>query len=205
MIVNSEKTLGQVFGALLENDAILQSRKGPIKTALKQYSRLLDYSDFHECPFETYFQNDRARNRLIDECANRTRADKRNGSIHLGPDAVRNLKNNVSFALRKAVELGIISSQEELFSARTEPRPFRERPRRHEHVISSKYILDPIPKRLIEEISEYETWSTKIVNSARPGKLLKRPVSFEAHRLGLLHVAGYLVKFRGFDRDSINL
>ena len=72
-------------------------------------------------------------------------------------------------------------------------------------MISSKYILDPIPKRLIEEISEYETWSTKIVNSARPGKLLKRPVSFEAHRLGLLHVAGYLVKFRGFDRDSINL
>lgn len=205
MIINSEKTLGQVFGALLENDAILQSRKGPIKTALKQYSRLLDYSDFHECPFETYFQNDRARNRLIDECANRTRADKRNGSIHLGQDAVRNLKNNVSFALRKAVELGIISSQEELFSARTEPRPFRERPRRHEHVISSKYILDPIPKRLMEEISEYETWSTKIVNSARPGKLLKRPVSFEAHRLGLLHVAGYLVKFRAFDRDSINL
>ena len=111
MIINSEKTLGQVFGALLENDAILQSRKGPIKTALKQYSRLLDYSDFHECPFETYFQNDRSRNRLIDECANRTRADKRNGSIHLGQDAVRNLKNNVSFALRKAVELGIISSQ----------------------------------------------------------------------------------------------
>ena len=205
MITNPEKTLGQVSEALLENDAILQSRKGPIKTALKQYSRLLGYSDLHECPFETYFQNDHARNRLIDEGANRTTADKRNGSIHLGQDAIRNLKNNVSFALRKAVELGIISSQKELFSERTQPRTFRERPRRHEHVISSKYILDPIPRRLTEEISEYEAWSTKIVNPARPGKLLKRPVSFETHREALLHVAGYLVKFKGFDRDSINL
>lgn len=205
MITNPEKTLGQVSEALLDDYAIRQSRKGPIKTALKQYSRLLGYNDLNECPFETYFQNDHARNRLIDEGANRTTKDKRNGSIHLGQDAIRNLKNNVSFALRKAVELGIISSKKELFSERTQPRTFRQRPRRHEHVISSKYKLDPIPRRLSEEISEYEVWSTKIVNPARPGKLLKRPITFETHREALLHLAGYLVKFKGFDRDSINL
>lgn len=204
MITNPKKTLGEVLGALFENDAILQSRKGPIKTALKQYSRLLGYSNPNECPFETYFVKDHVRNLLIDEGANRT-ANKRNGSTSLGPDAVRNLKNNVSFVLRKALELGIISSPEELFSSKTGSRPFGKRPRRHEHVISSKYILDPIPFRLTEEIRECEAWSTKIVNPARPGKLLKRPVSFESHRKAALHVAGYLVKFKGFDRDSINL
>lgn len=104
MITNSAKTLGEVFEALIEKDAILQSRKGPMKSALKQYSQLLGYSDFQKCPFETYFQKDHARGRLIDEGANRTTVDKKNGSTSLGPDAVRNLKNNVSFALRKAAE-----------------------------------------------------------------------------------------------------
>lgn len=204
MITSPKKTLGQVSEALLENDAIRQSRKGPIKTALKQYSGLLGYSDLNQCPFEAYFQNDDARNRMIDEGASRTTVNKRNGSVHLGPDAVRNLKNNVSFALRKAVELGIISSKQEILSARTQP-DFRERPPRHEYVISSKYRLDPIPRMLTDELTEYEAWSTKIVNPARPGKLLKRPITFKNHRVCLLQVAGYLVKFKGFDRDSINL
>lgn len=155
MITSPERTLGQVSEALLKNDAIRQSRRGPIKTALKQYSGLLGYSDLNQCPFEAYFQNDDARNRMIDEGASRTTVDNRNGSVHLGPDAVRNLKNNVSFALRKAVELGIISSKQEILSARTQP-DFRERPPRHEYVISSKYRLDPIPRRLTDELSEYE-------------------------------------------------
>jgi len=205
MITNPEKTLGQLSEALLENDAIPPSRKGPIKSALKQYSRLLGYDDLHQCPFEIYHQNDHARNRLIDEGANRTRADKRNGSIHLGPDAVRNLKNNVSFALRKAVEWGIISTPQEFLSERAQPRPFRKRPPQREHVISSKYILDPVPRSLTEEITEYESWSTKLVNPARPGRLLKRQVSFDNSREGLLQLAGYLVKFKGFDPNSINL
>ncbi|HYR75736.1 MAG TPA: hypothetical protein VEM96_07810 [Pyrinomonadaceae bacterium] len=205
MIIHPEKTLGQLFEALLEKDGILQSRRGPIKTALKHYSRLLGSNNFHECPFETYFQSNHARNRLIDEGASRTNADKRNGSIHLGQDAIRNLKNNVSFALRRAVELGIISPQQELLSAKTQPRNFHKRPLRHEYVISSKYILDPIPIGLTKEVSEYEVWSTKIVNPARPGNLLKRQASFKSHRRDLLQLAGYLVKFKGFDRDSITL
>lgn len=94
MITSPKKTLGQVSEALLKNDAIRQSRRGPIKTALKQYSGLLGYSDLNQCPFEAYFQNDDARNRMIDEGASRTTVDKRNGSVHLGPDAVTNLKNN---------------------------------------------------------------------------------------------------------------
>jgi hypothetical protein len=203
-MTNPTKTLGQVFETLLESNAIRQSRIGPMKTALKQYSQLLGCNDFNECLFELYFQSDQARSRLIDEGALRKNADRKNGSIHLGQDAVRNLKNNVSFALRKAVELGIISSDRELLSPRTQP-TFRDRPTRHEHAIPSKYILDPIPESLLREIDEYETWSTKIVNPARPKTLFKRKVSFARHRDGLLYLAGYLVKFHGVDRDSINL
>ena len=87
-----------------------------------------------------------------------------------------------ALSLRKAVELGIISAKQELFSAKTHRRLHRERPRRNEHVLSSKYILDPVPRKLREELSEYEAWSTKIVNPARPGKLLKRAITFEIHR-----------------------
>jgi hypothetical protein len=47
---NSNKTLGQVFECLVQNQAICESRKGPIKSALKQYSVLLGYDDFHKCP-----------------------------------------------------------------------------------------------------------------------------------------------------------
>jgi signal transduction histidine kinase len=46
------------------------------------------------------------RNRLIDEGAGRTTANKVNGSIHLGRDAIRNLKNNVGFVLRKGAHPG---------------------------------------------------------------------------------------------------
>ncbi len=205
MIPDPEKTLGQLFEALLESNAIVPSRRGPIKTALKQYSQLLGCSDPFNCHLENYFQSDHVRNRLIDEGAGRTTANKVNGSIHLGRDAIRNLKNNVGFVLRKAVELGLVSAKQELFSEKTHRRLVRERPRRNEHVLSAKYTLDPVPRKLREELDEYGAWSTKIVNPARPGKLLKRAVTFEIHRAILLRVAGYLVKFKGFDRDSITL
>lgn len=205
MITDSGKTLGQLFEALVAGNAILPSRKGPIKSALKQYSQLLGCSDPFNCHFENYFQSDHVRSRLIDEGAGRTTANKVNGSIHLGRDAIRNLKNNVGFVLRKAVELGLVSSKQELFSEKNHRRLVRERPRRNEHVLSPKYTLDPVPKKLKEELEEYRAWSTKIVNRARPGKLLKRAVTFEIHRGILLRMAGYLVKFEGFDRDSITL
>ena len=86
----SNKTLGQVFECLVQNQAICESRKGPIKTALKQYSVLLGYDDFHKCPFEAYAQNDEARNRLIRDRARRTTVSKKTRSNDLGQDAVRN-------------------------------------------------------------------------------------------------------------------
>lgn len=182
MNIDPEKTLGQLFEALLDKHAILPSRRGPIKTALKLYSRLLGYDDFHDCPFATYSQNDRFRNRLIDEGAIRTRAHK-DGSTYLGQDAVRNLKNNVSFALRKAVEVSIIASPQQLFSAR-QPRHSSTRPRRNEHVISSKYRLDPIPSGLTEALDEYKAWSTKIVNPGAPRKAPKAPYQFQRSSRG---------------------
>jgi hypothetical protein len=77
--------------------------------------------------------------------------------------------------------------------------------RRHEWAKPSKYILDPVPHSLEQEIADYEKWSTKIVNRDRPDNQKKRAVTFANHRGTILRAAGYLVKYRGLERKSISL
>jgi hypothetical protein len=156
-------------------------------------------------PFEAYAQNDEARNRLIQDRARRTTVNKKTRSNYLGQDAIRNLKNNISYLLRKAVELGIIQSQQDFFNSKRCPTRFISTMRRREHIFNEKYTIDPIPAQLQAEIPEYRVWSTKIVNRGRPGKLRKRELTFDGHCRVILRFAGYLVKFAGFDRESINL
>jgi hypothetical protein len=76
---------------------------------------------------------------------------------------------------------------------------------RREWLNPGKYVLDPIPGCLFKELSDYEIWSTKIVNRERPDTLKKRPVTFSHHKGTLLRAAGYLVKFRAFEPESISL
>ena len=77
---------------------------------------------------------------------------------------------------------------------------------RHESVKPSKYILDPVPHSLLDqEITNYETWSTRTVNRDRPDNLRKRAVTFANHRGTILRAAGYLVKYRGVQPESITL
>src|ERR1041385_3609568 len=66
-------------------------------------------------------------------------------------------------------------------------------------------VLNDVPDSLIQELSDYETWSTKIVNRDRPDTLRKRPITFSYHRGSLLRTAGFLVKFRGFEAESMSL
>ncbi len=75
------KTLQAIFDALVDGAVILPKRIGPVRTAIKQYSLMLGYSDPTECPISAYLKPDAARNQVIEEKAPRT----------LGTDAVRNL------------------------------------------------------------------------------------------------------------------
>jgi hypothetical protein len=192
--MKSDRPLQEIFDQLREKNLIKPNRIGPIRTAIKQYAQILGYEDAAACPSSAFLKTDRVRNRLIDEKAPRS----------LGTHGVRNLKNNVSFILRTAVSEGMISPHAELASWK-DSNSAKRLPKRNEVKHPSKYVIDPVPSSLEQELADYEQWCTKVVNRARPRRMQKRPVSFFHHRVGLLHEAGYLVKFRGLRPESITL
>jgi hypothetical protein len=193
--MRAEKTLQEIFEALVELNVIKKSRVGPVRTAIKQYARILDFSDPRECPISAYLKSDTARNQLIEERAPQT----------LGSNGIRNLKNNVSYILRKAIELDVISPLAADLASWSESNPMTLMPKRNESVYPAKFVIDPVPQRLAQEIAEYENWSTRINNRMRPKRLQKRPISFYHHRQTILLEAGYLVKFRGLKAEAIGL
>ncbi len=201
----SDKTLQEVLDALIERQVIPHSRLGPIKTALKQYAIILGYSDPALCPMTAYHLPAETRNRLIEERAQGSRRGKFAAS-RLGPHAIRNLKNNVSYIIRSAIDREVIGQVPGPLPSSKDCNKIPSRLIfRCESVQSSKYILDPVPHSLAQEITNYETWSTRIVNRDRPDNLRKRPVSFANHRGTILRAAGYLVKYSGLQPESISL
>jgi hypothetical protein len=192
--MKNDISLHRVLEMLIEKEAILPNRVGPIKTALKQYSEILGYSDPSKCPITTCFRPNKILNRLIDERA----------PTHLGINALRNLKNNVSFVLRKAEELEIASRPPDLASWK-DSNDTRLMPRRKEHIVSPTYKLKSVPPELNEEIVAYEKWSTCIVNRNRPRTLKKRPISFRQHRDTILQACGYLARHKGVHESALNL
>jgi hypothetical protein len=202
----TDKTLKEVLDALIELDLIPSSRVGPIKTAVKQYALILGYSESAQCPLSAFHLQDQRRNHLIEQRADDARR-ARSGTSVLGPHAMRNLKNNISYLIRTAVAHEIIKPLAgELASSKTvNTIKVKNITLRREWINPGKYVLDPVPDCLFKELSDYETWSTKIVNRERPDTLKKRPVTFSHHKGTLLRAAGYLVKFRAFEPESISL
>lgn len=202
----TDKTLKEVLDTLIELDVIPSSRVGPIKTAVKQYAIILGYSEPAQCPLSSFHLRDQRRNRLIEQRADDA-SRTRSGASALGPHAMRNLKNNISYLIRTAVAHEIIKPLAgQLASSKTvNTIKTKQITRRREWSNPGKYVLDPVPDYLSRELSAYETWSTKIVNRERPDALKKRPITFSHHKGTLLRAAGYLVKFRGFEPESISL
>jgi hypothetical protein len=202
----TDKTLKEVLDTLIELDVIPSSRVGPIKTAVKQYAIILGYSEPAQCPLSAFHLQDQRRNRLIEQRADDA-SRTRSGTSVLGPHAMRNLKNNISYLIRTAVAHEIIKPLAgQLASSKTvNTIKTKQITRRREWSNPGKYVLDPVPDCLSRELSAYETWSTKIVNRDRPDALKKRPITFSHHKGTLLRAAGYLVKFRDFEPESISL
>lgn len=197
----TDPTLKELLDALIERDLIPRSRIGPIKTAVKQYAIILGYTEPAECPLTAFHLPDQRRNRLIEE-----RAEGSRRSSALGPHAIRNLKNNISYLIRTAVNHEIIGQTPERFAnSKTTYTIKTNITSRNESSRPGKYILDPVPDALAQELTDYETWSTKLVNRHRPDSLKKRAISFSQHKTTLLRAAGYLVKFRRLHAQSISL
>jgi hypothetical protein len=202
----SDKTLKAVLDTLIERDLIPRSRIGPIKTAIKQYAIILGYAEPAQCPMIAFHLPDDRRNRLIDERAEGARLGTSAGS-GLGSHALRNVKNNVSYVIRTALRQEIIGPVPGQLASSKTANSIKTKliTSRNEWIKPNKYVLDPVPDSLEQEISNYETWSTKIVNRDRPDNLKKRVITFLHHRGTLLRTAGYLVKYRQLDADSIDL
>jgi hypothetical protein len=166
-----------------------------MKTAIKQYALVLGYHNAGECPSKMFLKPDNVRNRLLDAEAPPT----------LGSDGLRNLKNNISYLLRKAIEHEILPPLGLELASWKSAKRFKNLPRRNENVFPPEYILKTIPLSLEHEIKEYETWSTKIHNRMRPKSLRKRPISFRSHRRTILLEAGFLIKNKGVRKESITL
>jgi integrase-like protein len=198
----TDPTLKELLDALIERDLIPRSRIGPIKTAVKQYAIILGYTEPAECPLIAFHLPDQRRNRLIEE-----RAEGSRRSSALGPHAIRNLKNHVSYLIRTAVTHEIIGQMPAQFanSKTTYTIKTNNITSRNESSRPGKYVVDPVPDTLAQELTDYEIWSTKLVNRHRPDSLKKRAISFSQHKSTLLRAAGYLVKFRRWHAKSISL
>ena len=201
-IMGADKTLEELFDALVERQFIPQSRLAPIRTALKQYAIILGCKEPAECPMTAYHLPAEKRNRLIEERAESSRQHKT-----LGLHAVRNLKNNISYVLRSAVDHQIIGQVSGPLLSDKNANTIKSSliTCRNESVKPSKYVLDPVPGALAQELIDYEVWSTKTVNRERPDNLKKRPGTFASHRGTILRASGYLVKYRGLKSESIDL
>lgn len=155
----TDRTLQEVLDALIERDLIPNSRIGPIKTAIKQYAIILGFSEAAKCPMAAFHLQDATRNRLIEEKAEG--AGRRNAG-GLGSHAIRNLKNNVSYVIRTATNEQIIGPVPGQLASSKTANSIKTKliTTRNEWVKPNKYVLDPVPSSLAQEISDYEIWST---------------------------------------------
>jgi hypothetical protein len=193
-------TLQDLLDTLITQGAITDSRKGPIRTAVKQYAAMLGRSPT-QCPPETYHLSPQARRHLIESQA----------PTHLGPRAIANLKDNIGWLLRKGMVLELIAPLEQPLPSWHETlyvgnhwTPGREGwkhvPRR-----TDAYSLRPLPAPLSAEIQQYAEWCTALYAPGRPARVKKRPVTLESTYRAIGAIAGFLVSHQQHDPQSLTL
>jgi integrase len=193
-------TLQELLDTITARGALTDSRKGPMRTAVKQYAMILGIPAA-QCLPETYHLPPQAHRRLIDSQA----------PPHLGPRALANLKNNIGWLIRKGLELELIEPFERpLASWRDAPRLGAHwMPHRRDSQTKPKgedaYHLRPLPPRLAEEVAQYATWSTDLYAPGRPAHIKKRPITMQAHYVAIGAIAGYLVSIQQRDPQSLTL
>jgi hypothetical protein len=193
-----------LFDELVIRGEIPESRKGPAKTAIKQYADILGYNDPGKCPHEAYNLPETYRKSLIEARARRTYKDRKHHQSELGVRAVINIKNNVSYILKKAVSCNLLLSPEAV-KPLSETHRVRNRvnpkgytyftPGRNEYTRAPKYGLrtKDLPQQLASELEQYHLWTTTPYNPQRPEKLTRRIISADTMDEHLRLVAGFLV------------
>jgi hypothetical protein len=206
---NFNGTLENIFGVLIEKEGVIKpSRQQTIKGSLNKYAALLG-STIATCLPKTFVLPPAERNALIDNGLART-TKSRSGADGLGADAFRNVKNDVSFFLRRAAEHKLLEPDLVELASYQESRGRytsfpRGRPNRGEQYITPKYTLDPVPISFQNELDAYRIWTTSPYTPKRPASLARREITHDKVEEIIEKFAGYLVKFKGFRAEEITL
>jgi hypothetical protein len=189
-------TLHMLLEKLIASNQLTPSRIPPMRTAVKQYAWMLGI-DAHRCPPERYHLSDLALTHLINT----------NAPANLGPDALRNLRNNIRFLLKTAVALQLLPPLEQFDGSWKKRRVLARHwnPMRGEGLPWEAYALHPLPAHLAEEFEAFATWSMSPYTPGRPTRLHKGPNTMARYRQTVMQVAGFLVRERLADPDQLSL
>lgn len=170
-----------------------------VRHALKRYAGALGYESLRDCP-ESAFNLDRAsRNELIEE--------------HLGEDTprfLRNVKNNVSLALRHGQELGLIRPPAPAPEAK--PKQFGRRKVRRAlpalvpaedvafHRTPYSLPLEQWPAHLRRQYNEWRKWVSEARTPARGYNPQNRAATVQNKTYKFEAFFGYLRNVRGIEQ-----
>jgi hypothetical protein len=206
-------TLQEVFDSLVRKKKLLPSRIPGIKSALRQYAQCLGYSDPASCPEKSFNLPVHERNQIIEERARRlTKSRKRNTG--LSARAILNIKDNVSFLLKEALEIGLIpqraakgDAKADTASARYKYSPGFKELKRGNFKRLPKYVLPEkdVPPRLRAELDAYYEWATAEFNPERRRTRKRRPITALHDRDLLRRIAGFMINQRGVEPKTLTL
>jgi hypothetical protein len=206
-------TLQDIFDILVSKKRLLPSRIPSIKSALKQYAQCLGYPDLARCPEKSFNLPVGQRNQIIEERAQRSTRSRR-GSVSLSERTLFNIKDNVSFVLKEALELGLISDRTVKGRAKADAASpkyrytpgFKELKRSNSKWLP-KYVLPEkdLPPRLRSELDAYFEWATAEFNPERRRTRKRRPITAKHDRDLLRRIAGFMITRRGVKPASLTL
>lgn len=206
-------TLQEVFDSLVRKSKLLPSRIPGIKSSLKQYSGCLGYADLASCPEKSFNLPVRQRNEIIEERAQRL-TKSHLGDIHLSDRAIINIKDNVSFVLKEAIEIGLIpqrilkigiKASDEFVRYKYSP-GFKELKRGGTKNLPKYALLEKdLPQRLRSELNAYFTWATAEFNPERRRTRKRRPITANHDRDILRRFAGFHVNRSGVEPKNLTL
>jgi hypothetical protein len=140
--------LHDLLEQLITTHALKPSRIGPMRTAVKQYAAILGMDPKSCSPSVYHLHHDKNNDQISPLIEANPPAD-------IGPDALRNLKNNIRFLLRQAVELRLIPPlpppQEPLASFQKRSLIPQRGLRQGEDMPRDRYGLYPLPPALARE------------------------------------------------------
>ena len=186
---------------LLENievtGVITKSRVRPVRNAIKNYTEFLGVCP-DDCGVDIFNISDSAIGELIDFKA----------STKLSTHAIRNLKNNIKFVLRKARELQLLESprlETSYKSERLRNLSDAYSLRRNEsNIVQIKKVCLKNSK-IEKEIDKYFVWSTSAYEKDRPSRIKKREITMSNHSYILGRIAKYMVSEKGVSLNKISL